>query len=408
LTKAYYNEIDPKAAAWLRQLIKNGLIAYGEVDERSIEDVGPGDLKGFTQHHFFAGIGGWSYALRLAGWPDAKPVWTGSAPCQPFSSAGNNKGKKDDRHLWPYFFRLIRECKPNTLFGEQVTGAIKHGWLDDLQTDMEAEGYAVGHCVFGAHSVNAAHIRQRLYWVADSNSVGCNCRCESPEQATGQYAGIDMRSEDNEWLANSSGAGYQKQSGVTRISCEKDGYESGENSAGSSGMGDTEYEQCERSLSGHREEFSQDSKGSTGEPTRSVQTCWLGNAESERCRETGASVDRSEEWIAGSSIGMGNAKSNYEQWHRQSRESHKQQKQNRGSSVFNEVEWIYCRDNKYRPIKPGIKPLVNGLPRGMVHSSDSSIAPNETQEARVMRLKGYGNAIVPQVAAEFIKAFQVI
>lgn len=64
---AYYNEFDPKAAAWLRELIADGLVARGEVDERSIVDVAASDLKGFSQHHFFAGIGGWSYALRLAG-----------------------------------------------------------------------------------------------------------------------------------------------------------------------------------------------------------------------------------------------------------------------------------------------------------------------------------------------------
>ena len=64
---AYYNENDLNAAAWLRNLINMGEIADGEVDTRSIEDVTPNDLKGFTQCHFFAGIGGWSYALRLAG-----------------------------------------------------------------------------------------------------------------------------------------------------------------------------------------------------------------------------------------------------------------------------------------------------------------------------------------------------
>jgi DNA (cytosine-5)-methyltransferase 1 len=78
---AYYNELDPFAAAWLRNLIAAGLIPQGEVDERSIEDVTPNDLAGFRQCHFFAGIGGWPLALRLAGWPDERPVWTGSCPC---------------------------------------------------------------------------------------------------------------------------------------------------------------------------------------------------------------------------------------------------------------------------------------------------------------------------------------
>ena len=106
---AYYNEIDPFAAAWLRELIKAGLIANGEVDERSIADVQPEDVRGFTQCHFFAGIGGWSYALRLAGWPDDRPVWTGSCPCQGYSAAGKQKGAADARNLWPAWFRLIRE-----------------------------------------------------------------------------------------------------------------------------------------------------------------------------------------------------------------------------------------------------------------------------------------------------------
>ena len=85
---AYYNEHEPYAAAWLRNLIAGGHIAAGDVDARDIQDVTPDDLTGYTQCHFFAGIGGFSYALRLAGWPDDRPVWTGSCPCQPFSAAG--------------------------------------------------------------------------------------------------------------------------------------------------------------------------------------------------------------------------------------------------------------------------------------------------------------------------------
>ncbi|MEM8149780.1 DNA cytosine methyltransferase, partial [Morganella morganii] len=117
---AYYNEIDPFAAQWLRNLIAAGHIAPGVVDERSIEDVTPDDLRGFTQCHFFAGVGVWSLALRRAGWPDDKPVWTGSCPCQPFSAPGKRKGFADERHLWPAFFHLISECKPGVIFGEQV------------------------------------------------------------------------------------------------------------------------------------------------------------------------------------------------------------------------------------------------------------------------------------------------
>lgn len=120
---AYYNENDPYAAAWLRNLIKAGLIAPGEVDERSIVEIKPSELVGFTQCHFFAGIGGWSYALRLAGWPDNRPIWTGSCPCQPFSAAGKGAGFADERHLWPAWFHLIEQCRPSVIFGEQVEAA---------------------------------------------------------------------------------------------------------------------------------------------------------------------------------------------------------------------------------------------------------------------------------------------
>jgi DNA (cytosine-5)-methyltransferase 1 len=166
--RAYYNENDPKAAAWLRELIKVGAIAPGTVDERSIEDVTPNDLRDFTQHHFFAGIGGWSFALRLAGWPDHRPVWTGSCPCQPFSSAGAGRGFADERHLWPAWLHLMRAIRPEQIFGEQVATA--GAWIDLVQTDLEAEGYAVGSAVLGAHSVGAPHVRQRLYWVAEPQS----------------------------------------------------------------------------------------------------------------------------------------------------------------------------------------------------------------------------------------------
>lgn len=178
----YYNEFDPFAAAWLRNLISAGLIAPGNVDERSISDVKPDDLRGYTQCHFFAGIGGWSYALRLAGWPDDKPVWTGSCPCQPFSSAGNQKGKADERHLWPVWYGLLRQCRPATVFGEQVASAVAHGWLDDVYQGLEAEGYAVGSAVLPACSVGAPHKRDRLWFVADTINAGSQGHGQSGEQ----------------------------------------------------------------------------------------------------------------------------------------------------------------------------------------------------------------------------------
>lgn len=163
---AYYNENDPYAADWLENLIADGLIAAGVVDRRSIVDVQPRDVRDFDQCHFFAGAGGWSYALRLAGWDDARAVWTGSCPCQPFSATGRRRGFADKRHLWPHWFRLIRECQPATIFGEQVAGAGQ--WIDQVFADLESLDYACGAADLPAACAGAPQARQRLWFVADA------------------------------------------------------------------------------------------------------------------------------------------------------------------------------------------------------------------------------------------------
>jgi DNA (cytosine-5)-methyltransferase 1 len=168
MSRAYYNEIDKDKAEWLREVIKAGLAAPGDVDERSISDVRADDLRGYSQCHFFAGIGVWSYALRLAGWPDDRPVWTGSCPCPSFSCAGKGGGFDDPRHLWPHWARLIRECHPASIFGEQVDAAIGHGWIDLVQVEMEAEEYAIGKASLNSAGYGGYDIRQRLYFVAHS------------------------------------------------------------------------------------------------------------------------------------------------------------------------------------------------------------------------------------------------
>ena len=207
---AYYNEFEPYAAEWLRNLIKKGLIADGEVDERSIVDVSPEDLRGFTQCHFFAGIAGGPLALRLAGWPDERPVWTGSCPCQPFSIGGDGKGFEDERHLWPEFHRLIAECRPPVIFGEQVASKAGLVWLDAVFADLEGSGYAAGAVDCCAAGVGAPHIRQRLWFVAHrlanahdtrlegwGGTIGCEVRADGQAAARGSCGGDGAPSQAN-------------------------------------------------------------------------------------------------------------------------------------------------------------------------------------------------------------------
>lgn len=169
--RAIYNEIEPYAVRYLQNLSAQGLIAHGQVDRRSIQSLRPKDILGSTQAHFFAGIGAWSYALRLAGWPDNRPVWTGSCPCQPFSTSGQKKGFADERHLWPAWFRLIEKCRPAAVFGEQVASLDGLGWLDTVCSDLEGAGYSVGAADLCAAGVGAPHIRQRLFFVAYARGV---------------------------------------------------------------------------------------------------------------------------------------------------------------------------------------------------------------------------------------------
>ena len=306
---AYYNENDPYAAQWLRNLVAAGHIAPGDVDERSIVDVRPDDLKGYAQCHFFAGIGGWSLALRLSLWPDDRHVWTGSCPCQPFSAAGRGKAANDERHLWPAWFSLIRECRPATVFGEQVEAAIGWGWLDAVFADMEAEGYACASAVLPACGVGAPHIRQRLWFVADADAARCGTGRpgEAGDDGAARLKPSGLRADGMEYAASEQMglSGRARQSG-----------------AADSVMGDALFAGFQRA----RDEQGETQTGSRGRQFGLPDNPWAG------------------------------------------------------------LVWLPCTDGKARPTQSGIFPLAHGV------------------SARVGKLRAAGNAIVPALAAEFIRA----
>ena len=386
---AYYNEFEPGAAEWLRELIRMGMIADGVVDERSIVDVRPDDIKGFDQCHFFAGVGGWSAALRLAGWPDDRPVWTGSCPCQPFSSAGKRQGTADERHLWPEFFRLIRECRPPVIFGEQVASsevlgtdleadfvdAVSRGdcakanklakrlvssgtvhyhprWLDGVLADLESIDYAGRANDLPAACVNSPHIRQRLCWLADAERWPAERRGHNLPTAPG-----GDEAEARQWQrvraelgAGGDAGGLEHPQGDGRK--QRRSEPSGRGVAGGcgdGGMGDAE----QQGLEGHA------GHGDDGDQPRRDGADAAGSA------------------TAASDVGF-----------------------------WSDYDLIPCRDGKARRVERGTFPLAYGIPAGVVPGGDTSVEEVQaTTEARVMRLRGYGNAIVPQVAAEFVKAY---
>ena len=98
---------------------------------------------------------------------DSIDIITGGYPCQPFSIAGRQKGEQDSRHLWPEYFRLVKELRPTWVIGENVSGHIKLG-LDTVISDLESEDYAVRPFSISASSIGANHQRERIWILAHS------------------------------------------------------------------------------------------------------------------------------------------------------------------------------------------------------------------------------------------------
>jgi DNA (cytosine-5)-methyltransferase 1 len=345
---AYYNEFDPKAAAWLRELIRRNLIAPGDVDERSILEVRAADLRGYRQCHFFAGIGGWSYALRLAGWSDERPVWTGSCPCQPFSAAGKREGFADERHLWPVWFGLLAECGPDVVFGEQVSPKRALPWFDLVSTDLESAGYAVGALDTCAAGVGAPHIRQRLYFVADTGGAGANGRF-----GIEGGAGDALRFE-------SAGGGASSLVADAKHAERRPEHEKYSDARGRHGLGGrgNACELADANETGQREQRSRE-LSSDGDPSR--------GREADEPGSQGWGVRLGER--AGECAARAPSAVN---------------------GFWRDAVWIPCSDGKARATQSGTPPLAHGAP------------------ARVVRLRGYGNAIVIEQARAFIEAYMNI
>lgn len=418
----------------MRWLMRAEVISEGTVDEQSIATIDPAHLAGFTQCHFFAGIGIWQYSLRLAAWPEEEEVWTGSCPCQPFSPVGKRKGKADERHLWPAWFRQIRERRPGVVFGEQVADGDGIDWLDHVQNDMESIGYRFGACVLPAAGFGAPHGRHRTFFVADTRSGrlrsitgtcgeksgsesdgpnlgGChgaralaNAQCER----TGQRPATEPRSDrQDDGVPGEDGAlGSVGNSDERRREALRRGLGKNETSGkvegaqhsdrpskiGSVGDASSGGRRKRRDASrarggGHVDSAEQsgslaDSQGErlgSGRPSEtSGPSGTIGQPE--RLREAG---------IMGNADGAGSQTFQRETIQRTGRREEGRATMQPGptSGFWRDAVWIECIDGKKRAIEPGSFPLAYG------------------STARVLKLCGYGDAIVPQVAAAFIETY---
>jgi DNA (cytosine-5)-methyltransferase 1 len=413
----YYNEFDKFAANWLRELIKEGLIPDGRVDERDMRDVKPSDLDGFTSCHFFAGIGGWAYALRLAGWPDDRPVWTGSCPCQPFSAAGQGKGTDDDRHLWPAFRWLIANAKrtPSVIFGEQVASKAGREWLSGVRLDLEAMGYAVGAADLCAAGIGAPHIRQRLWWVVHSKAKRLEGR--TPQRWEKQ----DRTRWDEIW--SESG-----RTGASNTDC---------------GVADSQRERSQGRIRWREDTQRENINGHTGccGPTNHWQNSipipcadgkWrrvpgrVANARriqrSEKRGQQSASEVLGEKWTANTPSPSSEKQPGRVAESRRGGVQHigtmgkldeeKKQKQLNRRNAVGHIGKDDKEGTNHLEVEPLLFPLVDGLRDRMGDMWDDGILEalscfplSDGIPGRVGLLRGAGNAIVPQLASEFIKYY---
>lgn len=437
----FYNDIDPAACAWIRELITFGLIPDGVVDERSITEINPDELHQYKQCHFFAGVSGWPLALSLAGVSPDEPLWSMSCPCQPFSVAGKGKGTADERHLWPAALELIRACKPPIVYGEQTASKDARAWLAGVFADLEELGYNRAGADLCSAGVGAPNIRQRLYWVADAKHKqrqGCDHRSRSKGEAQGKGTPAeppghraDGRLGDTE-SRRLGKLGHEAQPGSCGHADGSGGIErvGDSNSAGQRqqrGTQSVQEEQPTTQLRGDSGGLADMHSGGLKRSSEQFRQTDKDSSHGDTCREHLSGC--------GGYGGLANTHGRNPGAEReQCGGEQRQQPADYGRAFWDDSTTILCADGKHRriPAQPLLQPMAHGLSPDMGNGGNdrheeiqSEAKPQEAAQGfpladpetfrltgnksiRPALLKGAGNAINPEVAAQFIRAHQEV
>ena len=332
-------------------------------------------------------------------------ILSGGFPCQPYSQAGKRLGKEDDRHLWPEMLRAIREIEPSYVVGENVLGLTNwNGGLvfEEVQTDLEAEGYEVQPFILPASGVNAPHQRQRVWFVAkntNKNGWRSDQRKENPEKRrfrnTGAGDNERIQAENGKVrpVANSNGteqtdngrANSQEKREVRR---DEKGDVSGE-LFGFGNATDTESKSCGRELQQRQKQGKFrgcNSEGNAPDTGSSRQ-------------QTDYTMRKPKKQIISSRIDGENISPDTDnEGCKRNRTQPKPKEQKQTGTGY----WDDVRKNTWQNF-PTQSPICGG-DDGLPSQLDGITFPKWRNES----IKAYGNAIVPQVAYQIFKAINQV
>jgi len=316
-----------------------GLEATGEFETVAFCDYDPFCQKLLRKHWenvpIYGDIKELTYEKLKANGINNIDIITGGYPCQPFSVAGRKKGEEDPRHLWPEYFRLIKECRPTWVIGENVSGHIKLG-LDTVLSDLESEGYSTRTFSISAASIGANHKRERVWIVADSND---RLSKQSNEEVR---TGGNTFDNGNSDMANSNIERLEGSNRSLSSEHERDKRRDSHEHSDEKIMANSSSERLER----HRREYELREDSEEGKVSRSSEDV----ANSERIRQQGP----------GKPIGSSNTETN----------------SNGKTSWFNHGSE---REEGWWDVEPNVGRVAHGIPN------------------RVDRLKSLGNSLIPHI-----------